>query len=66
MFESTVSQKEAEKLRQLQSAFKARNLGEAEFAKMKKELEKSYETRMSQMEKTVNIYNIFINSRPHY
>ncbi|KAG7648401.1 hypothetical protein ISN45_At01g033710 [Arabidopsis thaliana x Arabidopsis arenosa] len=51
---------EAERLREQQREVEARNLGEAELAKMKKKLQDSYEDRMSQMQKMVNIRNIFI------
>lgn len=55
MFESTLSQEETERLKQQQKEVEARNLGEAEMAKMKQELQMSYEKRMSEMENMVYI-----------
>lgn len=57
MFESTVSQQESERLREQQRAADATNLGESELAEMKKQLQMSYEHRMSEMQKMVNICN---------
>ncbi|KAL1219713.1 Immune-associated nucleotide-binding protein 3 [Cardamine amara subsp. amara] len=44
---------EAERLKEQQREVEARNLGEAELAAMKKKLQDSYETRMSEMQKMV-------------
>lgn len=55
MFESTLSQEETERLKQQQKELEARNLGEAELAKMKQQLQMSYEKRMSEMENMVYI-----------
>lgn len=55
MFESTLSQEETERLKQQQKEVEARNLGEAELAKMKQQLQMSYEKRMSEMENMVYI-----------
>jgi len=55
MFECTLYQEETEWLKKQKKAVEASNLGEAELAKMKKELQMEHDTRMSQMEDMVYI-----------
>lgn len=55
-----VSQEEAESLKEQKKEVESKNLGEAELEVMKKELQDSYDKKMSEMQKMVNVY--FLNS----
>lgn len=64
MFESVLTQEEAESLREQQKEVEAQNLGEGELAEMKKQLQMSYEQQLRQMSQMVKF--LFTNSWRHY
>lgn len=60
MFESAIPQAETGRLREKQEAAEARYLRAAELEKMKKQLQKSYDSSLRQMAEMVIKYTIYI------